>query len=220
MIRTLGIIGDVHTEHERLERALAHLQTLSPDKILCVGDLVDGPGDVVRCCELLQQYKVDTVAGNHERWFFSQSQSFRQGLPEHTPKWSIEADSYAFLRSLPKVRVYQSIAGQIMLCHGLDDDDMASVGPDDYGYALESNDVFQRLLAEQEHPIIINGHTHKMMAKSFNKTMMIINAGTLYRDHQPGFLFVDLVQREVQFYRFDQDLHISLEKKVSWDSSQ
>jgi predicted phosphodiesterase len=212
MLNSIGLLGDIHTEHERLALAIAHLKTLSPDKILCVGDIVDGPGEIDVCCQLLQQHQVEAVSGNHERWFFAPSQSFRQGLPDHTPKWSVNAESYAFLRALPKTREYQSQLGDILLCHGLDEEDMASVSPDDHGYSLMYNDPLQKLRVEQKYSIVLNGHTHKMMVRNFG-FLTIINAGTLFREHQPGFLFIDLVQREVHCFRFDGALCISLEKK-------
>jgi predicted phosphodiesterase len=35
----LGLIGDVHAEDERLERALAHFRAAKVDSISCMGDL-------------------------------------------------------------------------------------------------------------------------------------------------------------------------------------
>jgi predicted phosphodiesterase len=215
MLKSIGLLGDIHAEHERLHLALAHLQSLSPEKILCVGDIVDGPGEIDVCCQLLQQHQVETVCGNHERWFFAPSQSFRQQLPDHTPKWSVSPESYAYLRSLPKTREYQSPAGEVLLCHGLEDEDMASVGPDEYGYSLLYNEPFQRLKSEGRFSIILNGHTHKTMVRRFD-ALTIINAGTLFRDHNAGFLFIDFAAREVQRFLFDEGLVVRLEKKESF----
>ncbi|MGB5702492.1 MAG: metallophosphoesterase, partial [Polyangiales bacterium] len=41
----MGVVGDVHCESETLSRVLDVLETMNVDTTLCVGDLVDGPGD-------------------------------------------------------------------------------------------------------------------------------------------------------------------------------
>lgn len=42
----LGVLGDVHAEDLCLAAALAFMRGLSVDAILCVGDIVDGAGDL------------------------------------------------------------------------------------------------------------------------------------------------------------------------------
>jgi predicted phosphodiesterase len=40
-----GVLGDVHCEHEALAAALKLFEHQKVDRVLCVGDVVDGPGD-------------------------------------------------------------------------------------------------------------------------------------------------------------------------------
>ena len=71
LVRRVGVIGDVHTEADTLERVLGYLGTLALDRVLCTGDLPDGPGGaeaLARCCALLRQANAVTICGNHERW--------------------------------------------------------------------------------------------------------------------------------------------------------
>ena len=65
----MGVIGDVHCESETLSRVLDAFDAMPVDAVLCVGDLVDGPGDADATLALLQSRGVQCVAGNHERWF-------------------------------------------------------------------------------------------------------------------------------------------------------
>jgi hypothetical protein len=53
-LERIGLIGDVHTEDARLERAIRELVARGAERLLCVGDIVDGPGDLARCCDLLR----------------------------------------------------------------------------------------------------------------------------------------------------------------------
>ena len=65
----VGVIGDVHAEDALLRNALDHFSTSSIESILCTGDVVDGLGSAQKCCDLLQEYGVLAVRGNHDRWF-------------------------------------------------------------------------------------------------------------------------------------------------------
>src|SRR6185295_16503678 len=51
----LGVIGDIHAEDRRLETALRWMKKLAVDRVLAVGDLADGYGDLERCCRLLRE---------------------------------------------------------------------------------------------------------------------------------------------------------------------
>jgi predicted phosphodiesterase len=78
-----------------------------------------------------------------------------------------------------------------LLCHGLGDDEMASLRDDDKGYALESNTAIQRLLARGAPRIVISGHSHRRMVRKMSGTTFI-NAGTLLRGFEPCVLILDL----------------------------
>ena len=65
----IGIIGDVHAEHRRLETALDLFEKKKVDLLLCTGDLADGRGDLDACCSMLIHTGALVVAGNHDRWF-------------------------------------------------------------------------------------------------------------------------------------------------------
>ena len=50
---TTGLIGDVHQEDGLLDRVLDYLEATRVDSLLCVGDIADGRGDLMRCRLLL-----------------------------------------------------------------------------------------------------------------------------------------------------------------------
>lgn len=215
MIRTLGLIGDVHCEHERLSMALQHLQLLKPDQILCVGDLVDGPGDLRRCIDLLQKHNVITVAGNHERWLLAGMDAARSSLPNYTKAESVSSEIWKYLRELPKFRSLRTVAGEALLCHGIGADDMACVRKSHTAQHLFHNKALMQIQAQGTFSLMLNGHTHERMVRNLGR-LTIINGGTLVREHNPGFLYVDLEKREASFFNMAPDLSISLEKKESW----
>jgi predicted phosphodiesterase len=195
-LRRIGVLGDIHAEDEFVAMALAHLAQCAVDRVVAVGDLVDGPGDVVRCCRLLRDAGALVVRGNHERWLLSDTM---RDLPDAIRAADLDAATRAWLAALPPTRVIDTVAGALLLCHGLGDNDMAGLRPDDFGYGLEVNDALWSLVRGGKFAFVVNGHTHQRMVRRVEGTT-IVNAGTLYRAHQPCFAVVDLVERAVQFF--------------------
>ena len=209
-LERIGIVGDIHAETIRLEIALHFLHKKQVDCILCVGDVVDGLGNVDACCELLRQNEVLIVRGNHDRWFAERDM---RDLPEATQWDDVSTASKSFIKSLPPTRTLETIAGRLLLCHGLGANDMQPLTPDDYGYALEVMEEFHTLIRNREYQFVVNGHTHRRMVRQF-KYLSIINAGTLYYAHKPCIAIADFRANQVQFYDFqEQDLVQSSEPK-------
>ena len=195
-LERVGIIGDIHAEAVRLEIALHFLNKEQLDRILCVGDIVDGQGDVDRCCELLKKSDVTIIRGNHDRWFIENSM---RDLPEATQPEHVSENSKHFIESLPSIQSLKTISGQLLLCHGLGANDMQRLTPDDYGYTLQVIEELQILIRNHEYRFVINGHTHRRMVRKFEH-LSIINGGTLYHAHDPCVAIADFRSRQVQFY--------------------
>lgn len=216
-MRRVGVIGDVHTEDVLLERAVAHLKQSHVDSLWCVGDIVDGPNREVhvdRCCAILQRESVLTVCGNHDRWAAEGEQRDLDGATLHG---DLAEATQEFLNQLPQTLVFDTPAGRALLCHGLEGNDMASVKPFDRGTALSENDALQAMLSPRQYDFVINGHTHQRMVRALGG-LTVINAGTLHRDHQPGFLIVDFAERAVELYDFKPDSIVLSERIALADS--
>ena len=67
---------------------------------------------------------------------------------------------------------------------------MASVLPDDFGYALEVKTELHVLIADPGVKIVLNGHTHRRMVRHF-QGVTIINAGSLVFSQEPGVVLID-----------------------------
>ena len=197
----VGIIGDIHAEAVRLEAALHFLPKKNVECVLCVGDIVDGQGNVDKCCELLKQNNVIIVRGNHDRWFIEGSM---RNLSEATQQEDVSEASKNFIESLPATQALETTAGQLLLCHGLGRNDMQRLTPDDYGYALEVMEELHSLLRNRDFQFVVNGHTHRRMVRQINH-LSIINARTLYYAHEPCIAVADFRANQVQFYDFQEN---------------
>lgn len=190
----LGVIGDVHCEAEALERVLDALESMNVQRLLCVGDLVDGLGDADAALGLLEARGVECVAGNHERWFLSGEQ---RSLENATLE--VSDASRAFIEALPRTRRYSTRAGEALLCHGVGEDDEAWLLPDTRGYALQDMPTLRELMLDDEIQFMIGGHTHHRMVRVF-PGLTVINVGTIHRKDEQSFVVLDFEAMRVAAY--------------------
>ncbi|APR78904.1 Diadenosine tetraphosphatase [Minicystis rosea] len=207
-IHRIGLIGDVHTEAELLERAIEDLRELGADIVFCVGDIANGRGDLARCCDLLEHHDVITVRGNHDRWLLNdlaqdpEDPAVKRRLPAAIVKHlaqlrqDIPARTARFLTSLPATRTFATSRGELMLCHGLGPNDVAGITPDESAESVAANIELQALLASPGLRLVLNGHTHHRMVRSVDH-LTIINAGTLHPAQEPGAVLLDLARGNV-----------------------
>jgi len=194
MFRRLGVIGDVHCESETLERVLDALETMTVEAVLCVGDLVDGPGNADAALAILETRGVQCVAGNHERWFLAGEQrSLENATAEIGPA------SRRFIEALPKTRLYETENGTAMLCHGVGEDDEAWLLPDTRGYALQDISTLRELMLDESVQFMIGGHTHERMVRVF-PGLTVLNAGTIHRKNEQTFMVLDFGAMRVAFH--------------------
>lgn len=199
----IGLIGDVHTEADLLDRALHLFAELRADVVLCVGDLATGPGDLERCCSLLQQHRVPTVRGNHDRWLLADlaqdpdDPEVRRRVPSavlthlSALRRRTSPAVVKFLRELPPVRWFRTSRGLMLLCHGVGSNDLAGITPEHTAEELAADPDVRGLLAYPDLRLVLNGHTHRRMVRRVGD-LTVINAGTLEENQQPGVVLLDL----------------------------
>lgn len=194
-LTTVAVLGDIHTEDALLEQALAFVRP-RVDTIFAVGDIVDGFGDVNRCCDLLRTNDVQVVRGNHERWLLDEEMRI---LNDANQRADLRSDLIAWLNELPTTITFETQDGPLLLCHGLGEDDMARLLPDDSGYSIQSNAPLEKLICEMNVRYVICGHTHQRMVRRIDN-VTFLNAGTLKQQQEPCFFIADFIKREVQFF--------------------
>lgn len=207
----LGIIGDVHAEDERLRVAITAFEREGVDRILCCGDVADGHGDVDRACALLVAHDVKTVRGNHDRWLRDDDM---RTLPNAHRMTSLAPRSIELLKSLPATITIDVPGGKLLLCHGVGENDMCRLMESDSGYAISSNEDLLKVLFDPSISLMVCGHTHAPMVRRFERgagrpALVVVNAGTLAREDDPGFVLLDLAARRAVFHRIAPDLSVT-----------
>lgn len=185
-LRRLGLIGDVHGEHDRLADALDWFAGQDVDAVVCTGDVADGSGCINLCCRLLEQAGVITVAGNHDRWLL---QDRVRHVPDAHRLADLDDAGRELLENLPQVVSLRTVAGELILCHGVLDNDLAKVWPGTERSPIERSAEMDGLLAAGSHRFLVNGHMHYRVLIDFQHLLMV-NAGTL-RGRFSGVSLVD-----------------------------
>lgn len=195
----IGVIGDIHTEVDTLSWALTVLAGERVECVLATGDISDGPyhsQGVDRACEILRDAGVLTVLGNHDRWMLD---SAMRDFPNATFVDEIGPEAREYLRSLPGTREFTTPRGQVLLCHGLGTDDMATLYPYDRGSELADNAALQELLRTGRYRYVIGGHTHRRMVRAIDN-VTFINAGAIKETREPCCLVLDFAAGTAQFH--------------------
>jgi predicted phosphodiesterase len=213
-MRRLGLIGDVHAEDVLLAAALERLAHQELDGILCAGDIADGRGDIDRCVELLLRSRVAAVRGNHDRWCVAGEM---RDLHAATPTEALAESTRQYLTQLPSTRRFETVAGPLVLAHGLGKQDMLRVG-DRLSLAYHIETVPQlradrRLGLDADMRIHVGGHTHQRWAEQIGALTMI-NAGTLRAGDTPCFGVLDLGEGYVQWFDLDEDGTVAESERV------
>lgn len=186
MIKRLGVIGDLHGEHERLETVLDWFAGEQIDALVCTGDIADGRGCINRSCDLLRQADVLTVAGNHDRWLLTDQV---RHLNDAHRRDELSTENEAFLNELPRCRKIVTKLGNLLLCHGVAEDDLGKVWPGRTPQEIKRSPRLDALLESAEYRFLINGHMHFRVMIDFDQLLML-NAGTLKGEHG-GITVVD-----------------------------
>lgn len=196
----IGVLGDVHTHADRVAAALETFREVGVDRVLCCGDIVDGPGDLDRCITLLQEADALVVAGNHERWALAGTM---RDLPNATRVLTTHAREY--LEALPRTTRIETPRGGALVCHAVGEDDLFFLNEDTRGYSLQPvMPILQKLMLDPSLGYMVAAHTHHRMVRVF-QGLVVINAGTLHDDGPPGFIVADFGAGQVEPFDLEGD---------------
>lgn len=200
MIRRLGVIGDLHGEHGRLASALEWLAGQRLDALVCTGDVADGRGCINQSCYLLREAGVITVAGNHDRWLLEDRVRHVAGAHRLD---EVDEENLEFLQGLPRSRSLETVAGSLLLCHGVGDNDLGKVWPGTARSRVERSKSLDQLIAGGRFRFLVNGHLHYRVLIDFHE-LLLLNAGTLKGDYS-GISVMDFADDVVTAWEIGDD---------------
>src|SRR5262245_1083233 len=166
----LGLISDIHGDSEALELAWRHLGALKVDRVVCAGDVV-GYGPLPdRVASFLQEHRVASVRGNHDRWALSRG----AGVDDEFGGSAPSEETIALLRSLPCELVIEAGTRVGVIVHGSPTSDMEFVTPHSHPPA-----VLRGLLETRNCDLLVVGHTHRPMWYREPGGGLVVNPGSI-----------------------------------------
>jgi predicted phosphodiesterase len=180
----LGFLTDVHGDLDALDDALAQLDRIGCDRVVCGGDVLDyGPHPEATLVRLRER-GIPIVRGNHERWA-TESANAGAELDEDDEEdgrgWGRSRDREKHLASLPR-GWRETVAGvRVAVRHGSPRSDMDGI---DEGLSLVRAESF---LEAVEADVLLVGHTHRALVLELPDGRILANPGALLRRPRAEF---------------------------------
>jgi putative phosphoesterase len=164
----LAIITDVHADAPALRDALAQIERLRCDRIVCAGDLLDYGLFPEETLALLVERRIPCIRGNHDRWAVADGRD-QSG-------WDLTPRAVVFLGALPDHRRLTVDGVRVAVWHARPRSDMDGILPD------IAADEARRLHERADADVLIVGHTHVPFVLTLFGGGLIANPGALLRD--------------------------------------
>jgi len=153
----IAIISDIHANLEAFEAVLAEIESIAPDEIYCLGDIVGYNANPNECAELIRKKNIPSIMGNHDRVACGLEEPlFFNPSAKKAILWTrgkLNEENRKFLRELPQ---NLSMKGIVLLAHGSPRD------PDEYIYSETTASNCLNYM-ENNNPAVkvcLFGHTH------------------------------------------------------------
>lgn len=180
----IGLISDIHSHLEPLNKALALFDQHRVDHIICAGDLVSGRYDGDAVVAKIRALNIPCVQGNHDVW--ARSQQTHIGADPRLLRFKLVSDTLDFLDVLPYRQKFTFAGVTVEMAHATLWDLETHLHP------RQGDAIFHRMykMADDDTQVIIVGHTHVPMVVHIAKALWIINPGSVYSSY-PRDIFSD-----------------------------
>lgn len=147
-----AVISDIHANLEAFLAVLEEIDSLRPDAVLCLGDIVGYGADPNECVGILIERGIPSIMGNHDAAAsgFYEPAGFNPAARDAVlwTRHELTPENRAYLAGLPETRTVEDV----ILVHGAISD------PDKY--ILSSEDALAEFELMDETGLCLFGHTH------------------------------------------------------------
>jgi len=170
----IGVISDIHANHEALTAVLQAIESESIDETFAVGDIVGYGPDPDKCIRTVVDNGIASVYGNHEELVNGtrdamEYNDFARTAIDMTVSKLSSAD-LAYLRDLPEFIHYKNLS----FSHTLD------VKPEDYFFRHKK--VKPGFFPSDEYRCGFVGHTHKAALFILNEDNLTVRKEDIQKD--------------------------------------
>jgi diadenosine tetraphosphatase ApaH/serine/threonine PP2A family protein phosphatase len=172
------IVSDIHANLEALEAVRKEIDSMSPDKVLCLGDLVGYGASPNECVEAAGSISDVTVAGNHDFGAVGRTDiAYFNMYAREAILWTAKAlkeENLDFLSGRPLTEV---VGDKIRIVHATPRE------PERWNYIFSHEQALEEFAAFEEQVCFI-GHSHQPMIYELmdSETLIVNNDRVHVRD--------------------------------------
>lgn len=188
----VAVISDMHGNDLAFKAVEADIQNQKIDRIVCLGDAVQGGPQPAQVVQRLRRLNCPVVMGNADAWLVSGEETADEGIPPErlikmgeVRTWSLSQlteDDKAFIANFQPTVTLPLQDGFDLLCfHG------SPVSFDDVILPAALEEEFQKFLGEYAGHILTGGHTHAQQIRRIGE-LFFFNPGSVgfaYSHNQP-----------------------------------
>jgi putative phosphoesterase len=208
----VAIISDVHSNVVALEAVLEDIETLGVKRIFCAGDIVGYYPFPNETIDLLKEWNVIAILGNHDRAVIHFNTVGMNRLAADAARWTsenINAENVDYLKSLRSNLRTKINKRTIAMYHGSPRDD------DEYLYEIDTGPELIEMCACD---FMISGHTHIPFVRKFTNGILI-NPGSVGQprdgDRKASYVILDTEHGDVTICRKLYDINKVHRKIIS-----
>lgn len=178
----IAVISDIHSNHYALKEVLEDIKNRRIDTMICTGDLVGYlpyPNEVI---DIIRDYKILTIKGNHDAYISNLKkptiQEYEEMKVEEIKKsasalyssFELTENNRRYLEELPDDFLMNFEGFRLLFVHG----SPRSISE----YMFEDIELIQEITSSTSADVIISGHTHLPYHMKLG-SRDIINAGSV-----------------------------------------
>ena len=160
----IAVISDIHGNCIALDAALADLQAQRAERIVCLGDAIQGGPQPAQVVSRLRELGCPVVMGNADAWLLTGVETGNEGIPPERMRkmqaireWSLaqfSADEREFIRRFKPTVAIDADPRRLLCFHG------SPNSFDDVILPSTPEDEFRRYLVGHDALVFTGGHTH------------------------------------------------------------
>jgi putative phosphoesterase len=176
----IALIADIHGNRTALDAVLADLGTRSVDRLVCLGDAVQGGPQPAETVAKLRELACPVVLGNADAWMLTGVNTGAEGEPtermQAIRRWSLsrlsEADQSFVAAFAPTVEVQLPEERRLLCFHG------SPASFDDVILPTTPEEEVMRFLGGTGATILTGGHTHLQQLRRVDDALFV-NPGSV-----------------------------------------
>ena len=183
----LALISDIHGNDVAFAAAMADVERVGVDEVVCLGDVAQGGPQPRETLRRLRALACPVVKGNSDDFLLEVPAASAEAITERhleLREWSLaqlERDDLAFIRSFePTIELRLAFAKRLLAFHGSPRSNEDVLTPDSEPVAVEP-------FRGTDAAVLAGGHTHMQWTRRIDAALFVNpgSVGLAYDRHQP-----------------------------------